>query len=158
MDGNGNVTYLTDENGTAYFDGYTTSNNANIYDLYGWLSNSQAILVHAPGFDPGAGGSCEPTPWIFINLSGQPGARFQTVSRVYGSLGNSDLFYVGPAPCYDYPHEIHRVETATGKDTIIYTGSDQSILILDGVSPRPGGKTELHYHMLNGAAQTLVVP
>jgi hypothetical protein len=158
MDGNGNVTYLTDENGTAYFDGYTTSNNANIYNLYGWLSNSQAILVYAPGFDPGAGGSCEPTPWISINLSGQPGARFQTVSRVYGSHGNSDLFYVGPAPCYDYPHEIHRVETATGKDTIVYTGPEESILILDGVSPRAGGETELHYHLLRGAAQTVVVP
>ena len=158
VDVDGNVTYLADKDGTAYFDGYTTSNNANIYDLYGWLPNSHAILVYAPGFDPGAGGSCEPTPWLSLNLNGQPGARFQTVSRVYASRGNSDLFYVGPAPCYDDPREIHRVETATGKDTIVYTGPEQSILILDGVSPRADGKIELHYQVLGGAAQTLIVP
>ena len=158
MDAYGNTAWLADENGTAYFDGYTTSNTANIYDLDGWLSNSQTILVNAPGFDPGAGGSCEPTPWLSLNLNGQPGARFQTVDQVFAANGNSDFFYVGPAPCYDDPREIHRVETATGKDTIVYTGPEQSILILDGVSPRAGGKTELHYHLRGGAAQTLRVP
>ncbi len=158
MDAHGNMTYLTDKDGTAYFNGYTTSNTANIYLLYGWLSNSQTVLVHAPGFDYGAGGSCEPTPWLSLNLNGQPGASFQTVNQAYASNSNDDLFYIGPSGCVGNPHEIHRVEAATGKDTIVYTASEESILILSGVSRRADGKIELHYHVPGGAAKTRLVP
>ena len=158
MDAHGNMTYLADKDGTAYFDGYTTSNSSNVYLLYGWLSNSQTVLVDAPGFDYGAGGSCEPTPWLSLNLNGQPGASFQTVNQAYASNGNDALYYVGPSGCVGNPHEIHRVETATGKDTIVYTASEDNILILSGVSRRADGKIELHYHVPGGAAKTRLVP
>jgi len=157
VEGGRGVTYLTDENGMASFDGYTTSNTSNLYDLYGWLPGSQALLVYAPAYDYGAGGSCEPTSWAALSLVGRPAARFQTVNQVFGANGNADLFYVGPAVCVDDPHEVHHVKAATGSDTIVYTGSDQDVMVLDGVSPAAGGKTELRFHVPGGAAQTVSV-
>ncbi len=155
---NGQVSYLRDQAGTPYFDGFFTGNSEGVYHLFGWLANSQTVLLFAEPYDLGAGGSCEPTDWISYGRGGQPEAAFQTVNGFTPAKGNGVLFYVAPDGCSGGENEIHEVQTATGIDTTIYAGPQDVGVEITGISETPGGSIVIRYRPFGGDERKLTVP
>jgi len=159
IDARGGVSYFHDQAGKpSYFDGFATSHSKGLYQLFGWLADSRTILISAVPYDLGAGGSCEPTYWASYGADGRPEATFRTFGRSTPAKGNRVVFYAGPDPCSTGQNEIHEVQTATGKDTIVYTGSQDAIIEITGASETPNGAIEVRYQVPGGKEQKLTFP
>ena len=160
IDARGRVSYLHDQAGKpVYFDRSFGGNYFALDRLFGWLADSQTILLYAPPYLNGGGGSVARTSWASFGIDGQPKADFWTANSFVPAKGNRMLFSVGPG---GYGHraqnEIHGVDTVTGNDTTLYTGAQEDSLEISGISEKPDGAIEVRFRVVDGKEQKLTVP
>ena len=154
IDPQGRLKYLGDPD-TPYFDGIFGGSYASAYHVFGWLADSRTVLIDAA---PYMRGFSAPTPWVSFGLDGHQEATFTTYNHALPAKGNRALFYTGPGGAESRAqNEIHEVQTETGKDTLLLTGSYWESIDIADVSETPDGAVEVRYQAGDGAAHTLIV-